>query len=220
MGHPAALALVLAGAATVFLWAGDLDEAQYHTDLSLSLAEANALGPLVATGKARKAELAILRGNTEAGVKDLQATLERLHAARHEVLTTEFNMALARGLATVGRSDEGIVLIDKTIRQVEVNGEMLYMPELLRVKGGLLLSVPEPEARETETCLNESLELSRRQGARSWELRTARDLAKLLADNGQSENARTLLQSVYQGFSEGFETAELKAAEGLLATLK
>jgi predicted ATPase/DNA-binding winged helix-turn-helix (wHTH) protein len=220
MGHPAALALVLAGAATIFLWAGDLENAQYHTDLSLSHAEANAMGPLVAIGQARKAELAILRGNTKAGVKDLQATLERIHTVRHEVLTTEFNMALAQGLVAIGRSDESMVLIDESIRQVEVSGEMFYMPELLRIKGGLLLSKREPDVREAEICFRKSLELSRRQGTRAWELRTARDLAKLLADQGQTENGRTLLQSVYAEFSEGFETADLKAAEDLLATLR
>lgn len=220
MGHPAALALVLAGAASVSLWAGDFDGALHHTDLSLSLAEANALGPLVAVGQGRKAELEILRGNTRAGVNDLRAILERLHASRHEVLTIEFNMALAQGLAMIGRSDEGEALIEQSLRQVETSGEMFYMPELLRVKAGLLLSTPEPDLRGAETCFNKSLDLSRHQGARGWELRTARDLAKLMADNGQAENARTLLRSVYQGFSEGFETAELKAAEGLLATLK
>jgi predicted ATPase/DNA-binding winged helix-turn-helix (wHTH) protein len=219
MGHPAALALVLAGAASVFLWAGDLDTAQYHTDLSLSHAEANALGPLVAIGQGRKAELAILRGNTKAGVKDLQATLDRLHAVRHEVLTTEFNIALAQGLAALGRPDEGKALIDESIRQVEVSGEMFYMPELLRIKGGLLLSIEKPDVREVETCFNESLVLSRRQGARAWELRTAKDLAKHLSDQGQSKNGRTLLQSVYAEFKEGFETADLKAAEALLTTL-
>jgi predicted ATPase/DNA-binding winged helix-turn-helix (wHTH) protein len=220
MGHPAALALVLAGAATIFLWAGDLDNAQYHTDLSLSRAEANDMGPLVAIGQGRKAELAILRGNTKAGVKDLQATLERIHTVRHEVLTTEFNMALAEGLAAIGRSDESKALIDESIRQVEISGEMFYMPELLRVKGGLLLAMREPDVREVEICFKESLELSRRQGARAWELRTARDFAKFLADHGQTENGRTLLQSVYAKFNEGFETADLKAAEYLLITLK
>jgi len=220
MGHPAALALVLAGAASIFLMTGDLDDAQYHTDLSLSHAEANALGPLVAIGQGRKAELAILRGDTKAAVKDLQTTLERLHTVRHEVLTTEFNIALAQGLAAMGRPDESKALIDKSIRQVEVSGEMFYMPELLRVKGENLLSMGEPDLHEAEICFKESLELSRRQGARAWELRAASDLAKLLADQGQAENGRTLLQSVYAEFSEGFETADLKAAEGLLAALE
>lgn len=220
MGHPAALALVLAGAASVFLWAGDLDGARHHTDLSFSLAEANALGPLVAIGQARKAELEILRGNTKAGVSDLQAILERLHAARHEVLTIEFNMALAEGLAAIRRPDEGRALIEQSLRLVDTSGEMFYMPELLRVKAGLLLCTTEPDLRGAETLFNESLDLSRRQGARGWQLRAARDLARLLAGHGRSKSARMLLQPVYQGFSEGFETAELKAAEELLATLK
>jgi predicted ATPase/DNA-binding winged helix-turn-helix (wHTH) protein len=219
MGHPAALALVLAGAASIFLLAGDLDGAQYHTDLSLTHAVANALGPLMAVGQGRKAELAIKRGNTNAGVKDLQAILERLRAARHEILTTEFTIALAQGLAATGRSPESKALIDERIRQVEVGGETLYIPELLRIKGRVLLSMHEPDEREAEILFRESLELSRRQGARGWELRAAIDLAKLSAEGGDPESGRTLLQPVYDGFSEGFETADHKAAQELLATL-
>jgi predicted ATPase len=146
--------------------------------------------------------------------------LERLHAARHEVLTIEFNMALAEGLAAIRRPDEGRALIEQSLRLVDTSGEMFYMPELLRVKAGLLLCTTEPDLRGAETLFNESLDLSRRQGARGWQLRAARDLARLLAGHGRSKSARTLLQPVYQGFSEGFETAELKAAEELLATLK
>jgi predicted ATPase len=65
----------------------------------------------------------------------------------------------------------------------------------------------------------QSLELSRRQGARAWELRTATELATLLASQGRSENGRALLQPVFEQFTEGFETADLKAAERVLATL-
>ena len=174
----------------------------------------------MAVGQGRKAELGIKRGNTNAGVRDLQAILERLRAARHEILSTEFTITLTQGLAAIGRSSESKVLIDERIQQVEVGGETLYVPELLRVKGRVLLSMREPDHREAEICFKESLELSRRQGARAWELRTARDLAKLLADQGQTEKGRTLLRPVYAGFSEGFETADLKAAEEMLATLK
>jgi predicted ATPase/DNA-binding winged helix-turn-helix (wHTH) protein len=219
MGHAAAFALVLAGAASIFLLSGDLDAAEYHTDLSLSLAEANALGPLMGVGQGRKAELAIKRGHTNAGVKDLQAILERLRASRHEILTTEFTIALAQGLAAIGRSSESHALIDERIRQVEVGGETLYLPELLRIKGRVLLSMRGPDEHEAEILFRESLKFSRRQGARGWELRAAIDLAKLSAERGDPENGRTLLRPVYAGFSEGFETADLRAAEELLASL-
>jgi predicted ATPase len=93
------------------------------------------------------------------------------------------------------------------------------MPELLRVKGGILLAMPQPSSDDAETCLMQSLELSRRQGARAWELRTATDLAALLAGQGRSERGRALLQPVYEQFAEGFDTADLKAASDLLSTL-
>ena len=65
----------------------------------------------------------------------------------------------------------------------------------------------------------QSLELSRRQGARAWELRTATDLAALFARQGRAERGRALLQPVFEQFMEGPDTADLKAAERLLATL-
>jgi hypothetical protein len=65
----------------------------------------------------------------------------------------------------------------------------------------------------------QSFELSRRQGARAWELRTAVDLATLLAGQGQRKSGRALLGPVFEQFVEGWDTADLKAAERLLATL-
>jgi predicted ATPase len=65
----------------------------------------------------------------------------------------------------------------------------------------------------------QSLELSRRQGARAWELRTATDIAALLVTQGKFERARTLLRPVFERFAEGFDTADLKAAAYLLANL-
>jgi hypothetical protein len=64
-----------------------------------------------------------------------------------------------------------------------------------------------------------SLELSRRQGVGAWELRAATDLAGLLAAQGKSENAPAVLQAVFEQFVEGFDTADMKAAERLLTAL-
>ena len=117
----------------------------------------------------------------------------------------------------MGRFAEGMTLIDETIRLVEANGDFSYMPELLRVKGGLFLSMSQPP--DAEVCFLQSLEWSRRQGARAWELRTAIDLAALWAGQSRREAARALLQPVFEQFVEGLDTADLKAADRLLATL-
>jgi predicted ATPase len=73
---------------------------------------------------------------------------------------------------------------------------------------------------DAEICLIQSLDWSRRQGARSWELRTAVDLAALWASQGQRDRAHAVLQPIFEAFSEGFDTADLKAAERLLASLR
>jgi len=93
------------------------------------------------------------------------------------------------------------------------------MPELLRVKGGLFLSMPHPNSDAAEACFAQSLELSRHQGARAWKLRTAIDLARLWADRGKPDEGRRLLEPILQQFTEGQDTADPQAAGRLLAKL-
>jgi predicted ATPase/DNA-binding winged helix-turn-helix (wHTH) protein len=217
--HPVTLAIVLHWAASVFLWVGDLANAEMHIDRFISRAETHLLGPYLAVGRGLKAELAIRRGDAQNGVSVLQGCLEQLHAARYELLSTSFNISLVRGLAEVGRLTEASVLIDKTIRLIDATGEASFLPELLRLKAGLLLSTPQSSLGDAEMYFMQSLELSRRQGARAWELRTATDFAALLAAQGKSESARALLRPVFEQFEEGFDTADLRAAEHLLASL-
>ena len=215
-GHSAALALVLAGAGTVSLWRGDLDAAQQYIDRSYSLAEANAMGPLMAISRCRKAELTMRRGNVRQGVDDLRAGLKPIHAARHELLTTEFNMELALGLLALGRADDGLTIVNETIERVKGSGELFQMPELLRVKGALLRSLTSSDA---EHYFRTSFDLARVQGSGSYELRAATDLASLMADQGRRDEAETLLRNVFDRFTEGFDTADLEAAATLIRTL-
>ena len=219
LDHPVTLTIVLHWAAAVFLWIGDLHTAEAHVDRFIARAQTHSLGPYLAVGRGLKGELAIRRGDPVNGVEMMQGSLQKLHAAGYELLTTAFNLSLARGFAALARFAEGIKLIDQTIRGVEVNGDFAFMPELLRVKGGLLLSMPQPSRDEAELCLLQSLDWSRRQGARAWELRAATDLATLLADQGRAASGRALLQPVFEQFTEGAETADLKTAEQLLAAL-
>jgi predicted ATPase/DNA-binding winged helix-turn-helix (wHTH) protein len=217
--HPVTLTLVLHWAASVHLWIGDLANAGKLIDRFISCAETYSLGPYIAVGRGLKGELAIRQGDAKSGVEGVQACLEKLHAARYELLTTAFKIAIVRGLAAMGRFDEGLALTDETIGLVDANGDAAFTPELLRLKGSLLLSKPQPRVADVQSCLAQSLELSRRQGARAWELRTATDLASLLASQGRRENARAILRPVFDQFVEGFDTADLMSAGRLLKTL-
>lgn len=217
--RPESLSVVQAWAASVFLWTGDLRSAEELIASSIFHAESQSLEPLVVLGQARRSELAIRRGDVQDGVERLKACLEKIHAMNYGLLVTEFEISLVQGLAALGRVPESLALVDGTTRAAETRGDLVYMPELLRVKAGLLSSMSQHGYDDADGCLRQSLEWSRRQGARAWELRASTDLAALMAAKGQSGKARALLQAVFDQFTDGSDTADLKAAERLLATL-
>jgi predicted ATPase len=220
MDHSLTLAIALIWAISVFLWTGELQSAETYIDMLISLAESHSFAPYLLVARGFKSEVAIRRGDARGGIESLRSSLQKLHAAPYELLTTELNLSLVGGLSAVGQVDEAISLIDESLGLVETNGNLLYIPELLRAKGTFLLLLSEFNRDNAETCLLRALELSRRQGARSWELRAATDLARLIAGRGEIDSARELLRPVFEHFVEGLGTADLRTAERLLATLR
>jgi predicted ATPase len=83
-------------------------------------------------------------------------------------------------------------------------------------QGLLLLEGAPGAAAAAEDHFRQALDWARRQGALSWELRAATSLARLWRDQARSNEARELLSSVYDRFTEGFATADLGAAKALL----
>jgi predicted ATPase/DNA-binding winged helix-turn-helix (wHTH) protein len=217
--HPASLGLALSWAPGIFLWIGDLQSALEHVDWLVSHAETYSLAPYIAVGGGCRGALAIARGEAGAGVESLRRGLAQLHAVRYEMLNSGFKLALVQGLSAIGEFGEALALVDETIKLVEANGDLLHMPEALRIKGRLLFTMPRRRVRDAERCFIQSLDWGRRQDARSWQLRTALDLATLWIAEGQCRRARATLEPIFQQFAEGFDTADLKAAENLLTTL-
>ena len=96
-----------------------------------------------------------------------------------------------------------------------------YLAELLRIRGELVLKAGKSDtAAKAEQEYLSALHCARHQGALFWELRTATSLARLWRDQGRSTEAAALLQGVYNRFTEGFATADFKAATALLKALR
>lgn len=93
-----------------------------------------------------------MRGDPKSGVENLQVGLEAIHRIGYETLTTEFH-SLSLGQKVLGQYDEALALADQMIRRAEINGEHLYLPELLRVKAGILLAMQQ-RPDEAELCLS------------------------------------------------------------------
>ena len=128
---------------------------------------------------------------------------------------------MAEGLAKAGQIADALDAIDDAIARAERTEELWQIAELLRVKGELvLLQDAAPQAAAAKDYFQRALDWAHRQGALSWELRAVTSLARLRRDQGRSAEAMALLQPVYDRFTEGLETADLKAAKALLDALR
>jgi hypothetical protein len=132
-------------------------------------------------------------------------------------LAAGFMGELVEAFVRAGRMAEGLAVIETGFGRSEAGW---IAPELLRLRGEVLLSQGAPAAAEAaERLFRQALDEARQQGALSWELRAATSLACLLSNQGRHAEAVVCLQPVYGRFTEGFGTADLIAAKQLLDEL-
>jgi tetratricopeptide (TPR) repeat protein len=119
---------------------------------------------------------------------------------------------LAKAQALDGAVTDALRTIDDALR---ANPQELFLrPEALRVRGELRLR--QGDSRLAEADFREAISLAQKLGAKAWELRAATSLARLLRKQGKGEEARKILGEIYNWFTEGFDTADLKDAKALL----
>ena len=125
----------------------------------------------------------------------------------------------ADAYAKAGRYSEGLRLVAEALARSEETGEAIRRAEFYRLKGELLLAGNNTNVDEAERAFRAAIEVADQQAARSWELRATTSLARLLRDIGRPNEARKMLDEIYNWFTEGFDTADLKDAKALLAEL-
>jgi tetratricopeptide (TPR) repeat protein len=219
LGHPVTLCIALIWGITVFLWNGDVENSSDKIERFLAHARKHSLEPYNAVGVGYQGELCILRGEGAAGIRHLEAALGALHAARYELVTTTFMIALAQGYLMTGKATKALGTIEETLRLIEANGDLLYLPEAFRTKGSILASGSVGDAGGAEECFCSSLALAEGQSALSWQLRTAVSFAKLRAQQGRHEEARGLLGPVLAQMASQTASADIGAARELLVSL-
>jgi predicted ATPase len=113
----------------------------------------------------------------------------------------------------------GLQVLEQAFSRVEPTGERMYEPELYRLKGELLVLGGTANNAQVEESFRTAIDIAHEQKARSWELRATTSLARLLAKQGKRDEARAMLADIYNWFTEGFDTADLKDANALLEEL-
>jgi predicted ATPase len=126
---------------------------------------------------------------------------------------------LAESLRKAGRHDDALGALALGVARAEQQGQHYYDAELHRLRAEILLDMDGNAVEEAETLFHQSLEIARRQEAKTFELRAATSLARLWRRQGKRDAAHALLAPLYAWFTEGFDTRDLKHAKALLEEL-
>ena len=126
---------------------------------------------------------------------------------------------LARTHAALGQFDDAWRYIGEATMTVETTKETMFEAEVHRISGEIALLSPKQGSVKAEAYFERALAVARAQQAKSWELRASMSLVRLWRDQGKVNEARELLAPVYEWFTEGFETRDLKEAKALLKKL-
>jgi predicted ATPase/DNA-binding winged helix-turn-helix (wHTH) protein len=162
-----------------FLWKGDWEAAREVLEKLMTQPSWHALPSMHATAAALQGELLIRQGDTERGLTLLRSAVPTMRADRQTIQLSRANCAWAEGLAAAGKLKEALDVISLAIEETEAGSELCQLPEMLRVRGEILLAMPDFDARTVEAVLMRSLGIARQQSASAWESRTATTLEKL-----------------------------------------
>jgi predicted ATPase len=220
--HALSLCNALAQAACpIALFVGDLAAAEHWVAMLIEHSERHALAVWQIWGRCLKGVLLIKRGEFDVGLPLLRTALDELRGTGYVLRYTGFLGVLAEGLGRAGQVAEGLATIGEALARTERGEARWCTAELLRIKGELLLLEGARNAAAiAEDHFQQAVDWARRQGALSWELRAAMSLARLRRGQARRKEARRLLVSVYDRFTEGFATTDLGAAKALIDDLR
>jgi predicted ATPase len=125
----------------------------------------------------------------------------------------------AKAHADLGQFDDAWRCIDEAMTAVETTKERWFEVEVQRIAGEVMLKSPESDLAQAQAYFERALAIARERQAKSWELRAAMSMARLLRDQGKRKEAHDLLAPVHNWFTEGFDTLDLKNVRTLLDQL-
>ncbi|MFC1717949.1 AAA family ATPase, partial [Candidatus Poribacteria bacterium] len=218
LAHPYSLAQALAHSCFVHQFRREENDVQKKAEKALALSIEHNFPVWLAGGKIFRGWALAQQGQMDEGIGLIKQGIDAWRATGAELPMPGWYSMLAEMLGKSGQVEEGLAVLDEALAIVDRTGERWRDAELCRLKGELLLMQGD-NAAEVEAYFHQTIEIARRQQARSWELRAVISLSRLWQKQGKSEEARQMLQEIYDWFTEGFGTKDLQEAKALLEEL-
>jgi len=159
-------------------------------------------------------------GQAARGLEATRRALELALLTQSHIYRPRHQAAFLEACLAAGAVDEGLQNIQFELSEYELTGQRTFESEIRRLHGELILAKDRNATERAETEFQLAIDIARRQGAKSLELRAVMSLARLWMEQGNAERARARLADCYGWFTEGFDTADLVAARELLDALQ
>jgi class 3 adenylate cyclase/predicted ATPase len=215
-GHPFTTAHCLVNVAAVRCLRREAAAVQHETETAIALAAEHRFPYMLAQAQVNHGWGRCMRGHGAEGLAELQQGITTMRRLGTVALLPQFLCLLAEAHMHLGQTDEALAAVGDGLALVDHMRQSNFLAELLRLRGELLL---EQDAAAAEGCFSQALAVAREQGAHALELRAVLSLGRLWQRQGRTAEAHALLAECYGWFTEGFDTADLRAAQALLSEL-
>jgi len=235
---PHGLAQALFFAAIVHQLRQEELKAQENAEAAIAVCRERGLVLYQAMATATRGWALVLQDRQGEGFEQLGRGLTDHRLTGAEVLLPHFLALLVEAFGKTNQVEEGLRILEEALGVIRRTGEGYYQAELDRLKGELLLAqttgcgisqmtmrgkatikTRPPAVVQAEICFQRSIKIAQDQKAKSWELRSAISLARLYQNQNKHEEAHNVLAQIYNSFTEGFGTIDLREAKALLNEL-
>ncbi len=218
--NPSSHIWALTWAAILYQHRRQCDAVDTYAEEAISLATRQGFEFWISFGTMLKGWALVIQEQSEEGIKVLQSGLAGYRKTGAELGRSYFLGLLAEAYASLELIPQALEVLEEALGVVECHQEHFYSAELRRLQGAFILGLPEPDFHRAESCFYHARKIAQRQQAKSLELRAVMSLSQLWQQRENFAEAHAILAQVYNGFTEGFDTADLVMANVLLEELK
>jgi class 3 adenylate cyclase/predicted ATPase len=225
LAHSHSLAFALEVAAIVHQLRGERQDTQERAEAAVTLATEQGFPVELAMASIPRDWAVAEQGQSQGGIASIQQNLTVLNTTGARIWRPYFLALLAEAYGKTAHAEEGLLVLAEALATVDKTQERWYEAELYRLRGELILKQSQVQSSrsrveaEVEICFQQAIVITRRQSAKSLELRAVMSLSRLWQQQGKRQEAHALLAEIHGWFTEGFKTKDLQEAKALLESL-
>jgi class 3 adenylate cyclase/predicted ATPase len=219
LGHPLSLASGLVHQSLLYSMAGEVERTMDYADQTIVVCEEVGIPARLVEALIMKGWALSEQGQLDEGITLTQQGMAGWRGAGAEIARPWWLALLSQQYSRKGDLEAAMAALDEGFSTIEMSGERLWLPELHRLRGQLLLQMDTKQLQAAEKHFRSAITVASEQMSKFWELRAAVSLGELLKQRGEDQQAAALVRPLVDGFTEGLETRDLREAGQFLASI-